>query len=83
MARFHCELDVRLRRGVLDPAGLAVSQSLRQLGHRVSDVRIGKRIEIEVDAESQELAAAAVEEMARTLLANPVLEDFSLTVRPG
>lgn len=83
MARFLCELDVRLRHGVLDPAGQAVSQSLRQLGHPVGEVRIGKLIELEVEAQDAESARSRAVEMAKSVLANPVLEDFTLTVRPS
>lgn len=67
---------------MLDPAGVAVARSLRGLGYSASDVRIGKLIEVEIDADDMGAARAAVEEMAKSVLANPVLEDYTVEVRP-
>ena len=62
---------------VNDPQGQTVRQGLASLGFReVSEVRIGKYIEVTLDAPSHEAAAARVEEMCRSLLANHVIEDF-------
>lgn len=70
---------VTLRRGVLDPAGQAVGNSLRQLGFdEVGDVRLGKVIDLELGAVSRAEAEKRVGEMSQKLLANPVIEDFSL-----
>lgn len=70
---------VTLRRGVLDPAGQAVASSLRHLGFdEVGDVRLGKVIDIELGALSSAEAERRVQEMSQKLLANPVIEDFSL-----
>jgi phosphoribosylformylglycinamidine synthase len=73
-------VDVMLKPEILDPQGQAVHRALPSLGlDGVTDVRIGKRIELTLDD-----AAAAdldkVREIAEKLLANPVIEDF--TVRP-
>jgi phosphoribosylformylglycinamidine synthase PurS subunit len=63
---------------VLDPQGVAVENSLRVLGYNnVKQVRVGKYLELILEAESKEKAAAQVDEMARRLLSNPVIEDFS------
>ena len=73
-------VTVRLRPGILDPQGLAVAEGLASLGHGgVSSVRVGKVFEIELD--EAEDAQARVEQMARDLLANPVIEDFTVEVR--
>lgn len=70
---------VTLRQGVLDPAGQAVGESLRQLGFsEVKDVRIGKVIELEIDDMPRDQAQAKLEAMGRQLLANLVIEDFSV-----
>ncbi len=70
---------VTLRRGVLDPAGQAVGNSLRHLGFdEVGDVRLGKVIDLELGAVSRAEAEQRVGEMSKQLLANPVIEDFSL-----
>ncbi|MFI5915610.1 phosphoribosylformylglycinamidine synthase subunit PurS [Dactylosporangium sp. NPDC051541] len=71
-------VDVMLKPEILDPQGQAVANALPRLGvDGVSSVRIGKRIEIEFDG-SADLDRAR--EIADKLLANPVIEDFSLRV---
>jgi len=73
-------VTVRPRPGILDPQGLAVAEGLASLGHGgVASVRVGKVFEIELD--EAEDAQARVEQMARDLLANPVIEDFTVEVR--
>lgn len=70
---------VTLRQGVLDPAGQAVGDSLRQLGFdEVKDVRIGKVIEFEIDDMPLEQAKARLAEMSQKLLANTVIESFDV-----
>jgi phosphoribosylformylglycinamidine synthase len=62
---------------VNDPQGLTVKQGLASLGFRdVSDVRVGKYIEVSLDTTSEHEARRQVEEMCRQLLANHVIEDF-------
>jgi len=70
---------------VNDPQGLTVKQGLASLGFReVSDVRVGKYIEVSLDASSEHEARQRVEEMCRQLLANHVIEDFRFElVRDG
>ena len=70
-------VDVMLKPEILDPQGQAVARALPQLGVTgVSDVRIGKRIEIELDGEADEAALERVRAFADQLLANPVIEDY-------
>ncbi len=70
---------VRLRPGILDVQGAAIKRSLAGLGFTdVRDLRIGKVIEVDVEAPSADAARARAEEMCRRLLANPVLEDYSI-----
>ena len=70
---------VRLKPGVLDVQGKAVEQGLHGLGYsEVAQVRVGKLIELEVDAASLDVAKPKVEEMCRTLLANTVIENFEI-----
>jgi phosphoribosylformylglycinamidine synthase PurS subunit len=66
---------------VNDPQGQTVRQGLGSLGfHEVSEVRIGKYIEVTLDSPSREAAAERVEEMCRSLLANHVIEDFRFEI---
>ena len=73
------EVLVSLRPGLLDPQGKAVEGSLPAMGWtNVTGVRVGKHVELTVDAETEQEARAQVEEMARRLLSNPVIEDFRI-----
>lgn len=73
---------VTLRQGVLDPAGQAVAAGLSQMGFSaVKDVRLGKVIELELDDMPREEAQKQLEAMGRRLLANLVIEDFSVEIR--
>jgi phosphoribosylformylglycinamidine synthase PurS subunit len=73
------EVLVSLKPGLADPQGTAVESSLPALGWRnVSRVRVGKHIDLTVDAESGAAAREQVEDMARRLLSNPVIEDFRI-----
>ncbi len=70
---------VRLRPGILDVQGAAVQRALTLLGFsELTDLRIGKVIEVELEAATPELARARVGEMCRQLLANPILEDATI-----
>jgi len=74
-ARVH----VTLKNGVLDPQGKAVHHALQGLGFAgVNDVRQGKFIELELDGSDVEKARAEVKEMCEKLLANTVIEDYSI-----
>ncbi len=69
------------RGGLLDPQGQAVEHALTALGFSgVSDVRVGKAIDLGIDAPSPEEARATAQRMCEQLLANPVTEDFEIEV---
>jgi phosphoribosylformylglycinamidine synthase len=71
------EVLVSLKPGLLDPQGKAVEGSLPALGWtNVHDVRVGKHIQLTVEAGDAEAARAQVEQMAARLLSNPVIETF-------
>jgi phosphoribosylformylglycinamidine synthase PurS subunit len=71
---------VRPKEGILDPQGQAVGSSLRQLGFAVADARVGRVVDVEVDAADSHAARAQVEEMCRQLLANPLIESYEIEV---
>jgi phosphoribosylformylglycinamidine synthase len=74
-------VDVMLKPEILDPQGKAVQGALPRLGFEgISDVRQGKRFELEVDGELDEQRLAEVRTIAETLLSNPVIEDFEVHV---
>jgi phosphoribosylformylglycinamidine synthase len=74
-------VDVMLKPEILDPQGKAVAGALPRLGFDgVREVRQGKRFELEVDGELTEDRIARLHEIAGTLLANPVIEDYQVHV---
>ncbi len=73
--RWLAEVRVGLRPGIADPEGQTVASALRLIGHSsVSEVRSGKLMRIGFEAEDRAAAEAAVTDMCRRLLANPVME---------
>jgi len=72
---------VRLKPGILDVQGAAVKRALAGLGFAgVADLRVGKVIDVELDAATAEDARARVREMCQQLLANPVLEEYTIEI---
>ncbi|MCA9736177.1 MAG: phosphoribosylformylglycinamidine synthase subunit PurS [Gemmatimonadetes bacterium] len=72
-------MRVSPRPGLLNPEGKAIHHALNALGFdAVSDVRVGKSIEVRLSAASEDDARSAAEAMARRLLANPVTEDYEV-----
>ena len=80
--RFKAQVDVMLRDGIADPQGQTIERALPALGFgSVSEVRVGKRIELELDAPSEDEARAQLDKMCDQLLANPVIESYEVTLR--
>ncbi|WP_030991130.1 phosphoribosylformylglycinamidine synthase subunit PurS [Streptomyces sp. NRRL WC-3744] len=74
-------VDVMLKPEILDPQGQAVQRALPRLGFQgISDVRQGKRFELEVDGQVDEAALARIRDLAESFLANTVIEDFTVRV---
>jgi phosphoribosylformylglycinamidine synthase subunit PurS len=69
---------VRPKPGILDPQGEAVESSLRQLGYPVVEARVGRLVDLEVDAGDVEEARAKLAEMCERLLANPLIESYEI-----
>ena len=69
---------VRPKEGILDPQGLAVESSLRHLGFAVDGARIGRVVDLDVQARDAAEARAEVERMCEQLLANPLIESYEI-----
>jgi phosphoribosylformylglycinamidine synthase PurS subunit len=69
---------VRPKGGILDPQGEAVERSLRQLGFEVGEARVGRVIDLEVDASTADEARSQLERMCENLLANPLIESYEI-----
>jgi len=75
-------IDVMLKPEIHDPQGDAITESAHRLGYgNVFSVRQGKRFEVEIDGPADEPAVEAMAKLASDLLANPVIEEF--TLQPG
>ena len=78
---YLAKIKVTLRKSILDPQGKAVEHSIISMGYKnVEDTRIGKYIELKVNASSEEEARKIVEEISDKLLANPVMEDYEYEI---
>jgi phosphoribosylformylglycinamidine synthase len=69
---------VRPKPGILDPQGEAVLAALHHLDFAVGEVRIGRIVDIELEADTQAQARAEVQRMCEQLLANPLIESFAI-----
>ena len=77
--KFRFEVVVSLKEGLLDPQGKTIQDAFPTLGwSNVSEVRVGKHIELAVESDNEAAAREQVEEMARRFLSNPVIEDFRI-----
>jgi phosphoribosylformylglycinamidine synthase subunit PurS len=81
---WKAEIEVMLKKSVLDPQGQAVENALMSLGYdNVKNVRIGKYLEVTVSGGDSAAAEAQVREMCERLLANTVIEDYTFTISPA
>jgi phosphoribosylformylglycinamidine synthase len=79
MTSFRFAVNVTPKPGILDPQGRAVEGSLGHLGIAgVSSVRVGRRVELTVDAADAPAAQAVVDQLARELLSNPLIEAYQI-----
>ena len=79
--KFQAEIDVMPKKEILDPQGKAVTGSMKNLGlAEIQNVRIGKHISLEIEAESEEAAQSKVEQACKSLLANLIMESYSVKV---
>ncbi|WP_233268767.1 phosphoribosylformylglycinamidine synthase subunit PurS [Mucilaginibacter lacusdianchii] len=82
MMKFQAEIDVMPKKEILDPQGKAVTGSMKNLGlPEIQNVRIGKHISLEVEAENEEAARAKTEQACKSLLANLIMESYTFTVQ--
>lgn len=78
---YKAKVNVTLRPSILDPKGKAAHHALQNLGlNEVQQVRIGKFIELDVDAKDEAAAKEIVEAACAQLLANEVMEDFEISI---
>ena len=84
MKKFQAEIDVMPKKEILDPQGKAVTGSMKNLGlSEIQNVRIGKHISLEIEADSEEAAHGKVDQACKSLLANLIMESYSFTLHPA
>ena len=74
---------IRPKQGILDPQGEAVGEALRTLGFGVSGARVGRLVDVNLDTEDPAEARAALDRMSHELLANPLIESFTIELEDG
>ncbi|NJP09389.1 MAG: phosphoribosylformylglycinamidine synthase subunit PurS [Leptolyngbyaceae cyanobacterium RU_5_1] len=80
--KYQAQIYVTLRPSVLDPAGTAIQSGLKHMGYEtVEQVRIGKYIEVTLDAPSEEVARKQLDRICDQLLANPVIENYRFDLK--
>lgn len=78
MKKFQAEIDVMPKKEILDPQGKAVTGSMKNLGlAEIENVRIGKHVSLQIEAESEAIAAEKVELACKSLLANLIMESYT------
>ncbi|MFS2189001.1 phosphoribosylformylglycinamidine synthase subunit PurS [Mucilaginibacter sp. Mucisp84] len=81
MTKFQAEIDVMPKKEILDPQGKAVTGSMKNLGlAEIHNVRIGKHITLEIEAENAEAASAKVDQACKNLLANLIMESYTFKI---
>ena len=79
--KFHAVLDIQLHAGIADPQGSTIERALPTLGYEgISQVRSGKSIHLDIDADDAAAAEAKLREVCDTFLTNPVIEGASIRV---
>jgi phosphoribosylformylglycinamidine synthase subunit PurS len=79
MSEFRFAVNVAPKPGILDPQGRAIEGSLGHLGvEGVSAIRVGRRVELTVEAQTEGEARATVERLAQDLFSNPLIESFAI-----
>ena len=79
--KFIAQIDVMPQKALLDPQGKAVTGSMKNLGHQnITNVRIGKHIQLEVEADSEKEAHAQVDDVCKKMLANLIMETYTFSL---
>lgn len=82
--KYIAEIDVMPLKALLDPQGKAVTGSMKNLGlAEIQNVRIGKHISLEIEADTEDAAKAKVDEACKKLLANQIMESYEFKLSPA
>jgi len=78
--KYTAQVTITLKKGMLDPEGTTIKRALNHLGFTTESVNTAKRLIIELEAESADVAAETVDEMCQKVLANPVIHNYTIDV---
>jgi len=82
MKTFKAEVEITLRQGILDVQGKTVESALASIGLvAITNVRIGKFVQLVVEAESESDAIKMIDTACRDLIANPIIEDYNIEIK--
>ena len=80
--KYIAEINIMPLKALLDPQGKAVTNSMKNLGFtEVSNVRIGKHISLEIEADSEAAAGKKIDEVCNKILTNPIIEGYDYILR--
>jgi phosphoribosylformylglycinamidine synthase subunit PurS len=81
---YTVQVKIMPLKNLLDPQGKAVMGGLQNLGiNNIADVRVGKHIDLQIEADGEDAAKAIADEAAKKLLANAVMEMYEITLTPN
>ena len=81
MKKFKAKINILLREGILDVQGKAVENALHAIEYpMITEVKIGKHVNLFVEAEDSEKARSLVDEASKKLIANPIIEDYQINI---
>lgn len=82
MNKFHAAINIKLRKNILDVQGKTVQHALHSTDFpMIENVRIGKYVELDVEAENEEKAREILTDACNKLIANPIIEDFEINFK--
>jgi len=80
--KYFAEINIMPLKALLDPQGKAVTLSMHNIGYKsVQNVRIGKHITLEIEAENIDHAKEKVEEACKKILSNPIMESYEFSIK--
>ncbi|MCZ2140818.1 MAG: phosphoribosylformylglycinamidine synthase subunit PurS [Bacteroidia bacterium] len=81
--KFEAHINIMPHKALLDPQGKAVTGSMKNIGlPQIDNVRVGKRITLEVEADNEDKAKQMVDDACKKLLANQIMESYDFTLQP-
>ena len=79
--KFLAQINIMPLKALLDPQGKAVLNSAQKTGFDyISSIRIGKHIDVELEADSKDLAASKIDELCKKILTNPIIESYEFNI---